>query len=308
MPDGQKFRYGTGGGQFASLPYGTYQIHPGAVGPVGRSIGAWAGISDSNNAGNNTVNDPLYRGGGGTHARNGVEIHPDVSGRRLITNGCIGIDRNQSHAFGQSFKSAAAKGPMLLTVKPDGSASISYSNATPTFAQTGGSRWSNALPGGGGPQQNFPVTRGDRNMNPGNIKMGPDAQRYGATGVDNQGHAVFPNAEAGIRAQADLLTRNYNGKTVTEMGRSYAEDPGWARGVMAAGGFGPNERLNLRDPATLRRLQEAIWRQEGTHPNAGSAQETFRENIRKFGNRPLPPGEGTFMPSPPGNIPAGTRA
>jgi hypothetical protein len=118
----------------------------------------------------------------------------------------------------------------------------------------------------GSPQAAPNMTRGDRNRNPGNIKMGPDAQRYGATGVDDEGHAIFPNVEAGIRAQADLLTRNYNGKTIVEMGRSYAKDPRWAHGVMAAGGFRQNERLNLRDPATMRRLQEAIWKQEGTHP------------------------------------------
>jgi hypothetical protein len=123
-----------------------------------------------------------------------------------------------------------------------------------------------ANPTQGSPQAAPNMTRGDRNRNPGNIKMGPDAQRYGATGVDDEGHAIFPNVEAGIRAQADLLTRNYNGKTIPEMGRSYAEDPRWAHGVMAAGGFRPNERLNLRDPATVRRLQEAIWKQEGTHP------------------------------------------
>lgn len=123
-----------------------------------------------------------------------------------------------------------------------------------------------ANPTQGSPQAAPNMTRGDRNRNPGNIKMGPDAQRYGATGVDDEGHAIFPNVEAGIRAQADLLTRNYNGKTIVEMGRSYAKDPRWAHGVMAAGGFRQNERLNLRDPATMRRLQEAIWRQEGTHP------------------------------------------
>jgi hypothetical protein len=122
-------------------------------------------------------------------------------------------------------------------------------------------RWANALQNPPGP-----LTRGDRNNNPGNIKWGPDARAAGATGVDDQGHAVFPNKDAGIQAQANLLTRNYNNKTVPEMGRSYATDPRWAHGVMAAGGFRPNERLNLHDPATMQRLQQAIWRQEGTHP------------------------------------------
>lgn len=129
MPDGTKYRYGTGGGQFASAPYGTYQVHPGAVGSIGKSIGAWAGYSDSSNPGNNTVHDPLYKGGGGTSARNGVEIHPDVSGRRLITNGCIGIDRGQSAAFGRSFKAAAKQGPLMMTIKPGGEITVFYANA-----------------------------------------------------------------------------------------------------------------------------------------------------------------------------------
>lgn len=135
LPDGSKYRYGTGGGQFASAPYGTYYVHPGAVGSVGKSIGAWAGYSDSNRPGDNTVHDPLYRGAGGTHARSGVEIHPDVSGRRLITNGCIGIDRGQSAAFGRSFRTAAATGrPMIMTIRPNGDASITYADVAPATA------------------------------------------------------------------------------------------------------------------------------------------------------------------------------
>jgi hypothetical protein len=135
-----------------------------------------------------------------------------------------------------------------------------------------GPAWANALQNPQGP-----LTRGDRNMNPGNIKWGPDARAAGATGQDSQGHAVFPNVQAGIQAQASLLRRNYNNKTVPEMGRSYAEDRGWAKGVMAAGGFRPNERLNLNDPATMDRLQRAIWRQEGTHPQVAQTAAASRD-------------------------------
>lgn len=118
-------------------------------------------------------------------------------------------------------------------------------------------------------------SRGDRNNNPGNIKMGPDAQAAGATGVDNQGHAIFPNWEAGEQAQKNLLRNRYNNMTIPQIfdhGRGYAQDPGWPRGVMQFGGFSPHERLDLNDPKTLDRLQRAIWRQEGTHPPADQAQ------------------------------------
>ncbi|HEX3523938.1 MAG TPA: hypothetical protein VHT52_17860 [Stellaceae bacterium] len=117
---GQTFRYGTGGGRTSSLPYGTYYLHPGAIGPIGRRIGAIAGISDSNNPGNNTVNDPLRLGGAGDHRRIGVELHPSRSG---YTNGCFGIMGNWS-AFNSAFQNAARQGQLRLTIRPDGSASI----------------------------------------------------------------------------------------------------------------------------------------------------------------------------------------
>lgn len=107
-------------------------------------------------------------------------------------------------------------------------------------------------------------TRGDRNNNPGNIK---GRGWPGQTGSDAQGHAIFSSPQAGAQAQAALLQRRYNHMTVPQMNRAgYATDQGWARNVMRAGGFGPNEVLNLDDPATMARLQRAIWQAEGTHP------------------------------------------
>lgn len=111
---GQQFKFGSGGGRFPSLPYGTYYLHPGAIGPIGHRIGAIAGISDSNNPGNNTVNDPQTRRG-----REGVEVHPDVSGK-LHTNGCIGIARSQWPDFARAFRNASSRGPLVLTVQPGG--------------------------------------------------------------------------------------------------------------------------------------------------------------------------------------------
>ena len=45
-------------------------------------------------------------------------------------------------------------------------------------------------------------SRGDRNNNPGNIKMGPVARQFGAVSQDDQGHAIFPTWERGNAAQA----------------------------------------------------------------------------------------------------------
>jgi hypothetical protein len=115
---GQSFRFGSGGGHYPSLPFGTYYLNPQGIGSVGHRIGAITGISDTPGSGN-TVNDPMLKRG-----REGVEIHPSTNSR-LSTNGCIGVDRNQWGQFRQAFNQARANGQQLtLTVRPDGSASI----------------------------------------------------------------------------------------------------------------------------------------------------------------------------------------
>ena len=115
----------------------------------------------------------------------------------------------------------------------------------------------------------FRGTRGDRNKNRGNIKMGPEARAFGAVGQDEQGHAIFPTWEAGDAALQALLRRKYSGMTIPQINAAgYAEDPNWAAGVMKYGGFGPNEIPNMNDPTVMDRLLGAISRQEGTHPPA----------------------------------------
>jgi hypothetical protein len=111
-------------------------------------------------------------------------------------------------------------------------------------------------------------TRGDRNNNPGNIKMGAIAREFGATGQDEQGHAIFPTWESGNAAQGAVLRRLYFGQTIPQIGSRYAEDPHWAAGVMQYGGYSASEIPNLADAAQMERLQAAIRRQEGTHAPA----------------------------------------
>jgi hypothetical protein len=129
--NGRRFRYGTGGGPHGSLPYGTYYLHPKGVGSIGRRIGAWAGISDSNNSGNNTVSRDPKTG----VARRGVEIHPSSSG---YTDGCIGImdHRGFRDALNQASRNASI--PLILEVRPDGSASISPMSRAPSSVATRG--------------------------------------------------------------------------------------------------------------------------------------------------------------------------
>jgi hypothetical protein len=91
--------------------------------------------------------------------------------------------------------------------------------------------------GGGGISRG--LTRADRNNNPGNIKFGEFAKRMGATGADDQGHAIFPDRETGFKAAETLLgTKGYSGLTLGQTGQRWAAgDPGWARAVSKATGI-----------------------------------------------------------------------
>lgn len=76
---GQHFRFGSGGAGY-SIPSGDYKITPDTVGDWGARHGA-IGVAG------NTIWDPRLR-----RYREGIEIHRDFSGGRLITEGCIAID------------------------------------------------------------------------------------------------------------------------------------------------------------------------------------------------------------------------
>lgn len=69
--------------------------------------------------------------------------------------------------------------------------------------------------GGSDPGGNDP-TRADRNMNPGNIKYGEFAKKYGAK-KDKDGFAIFKDRATGEKAMRDLLTgKNYSGLSVRQ--------------------------------------------------------------------------------------------
>lgn len=112
--DGQQYHYGTGGAG-ASAPYGVYPITPGAEGPIMRRIGGIA-------LNNNTVQDPLLG------RRDGIALHSASSSDldRLYSQGCFAVSREEWPAFkARLMAKIQREGPQYLTVRRDGSASIS---------------------------------------------------------------------------------------------------------------------------------------------------------------------------------------
>jgi hypothetical protein len=124
-----------------------------------------------------------------------------------------------------------------------------------------------ALSGGGGATTAGGNTRGDRNNNPGNLKFGPLAQAFGATGADDRGFAIFPNRLSGEEAQSALVKSDrYKGLTLDQFGNKYAEGSAdWKRTVGGALGIGAGDIVNNQDP----RLLGAIRRAEGTGRGGG---------------------------------------
>lgn len=115
-----------------------------------------------------------------------------------------------------------------------------------------------------------PRTKGERNNNPGNIEYGDFAVRMGATGSDGR-FAIFPSAEFGLRAQAELLStyaRNGFNSVRSIVGRwsNPKEDPTGNRNYVAnvsqALGVSPTERLEQGDPKVMATLMQAMIRQE----------------------------------------------
>ena len=121
--------------------------------------------------------------------------------------------------------------------------------------------------------------RPQTNNNPGNLKIGGVGSQFarrdaqGNPVTDNQGHLVFPTPELGFSAlKADLEAKisgnspaservlGKNPETLDELGRVYAEDPNWSRGVAA---ILQKDRNALLSDIDLNSLIQAIARQEG---------------------------------------------
>lgn len=111
------------------------------------------------------------------------------------------------------------------------------------------------------------LNRPQRNNNPGNVKTGGLGDKY-ATGVDEQGHLIFPTPEAGMMAVRDDLQAKISGNsrfvgpnpTIAELGAVYAEDPNWPNKVAAMVGVSPQTRAG---DVPFEALVQAVITQEG---------------------------------------------
>lgn len=109
--------------------------------------------------------------------------------------------------------------------------------------------------------------RPQRNNNPGNVKAGGLADSL-AVGQDEQGHLIFPNADAGFKALTMDLTAKINGAsrylpanpTIAQLGKVYAEDPNWPVKVAAIIGV-PTSAHTKAVP--FDKLMKAVATQEG---------------------------------------------
>lgn len=114
---------------------------------------------------------------------------------------------------------------------------------------------------------------GMRNNNPGNIKFVSTSQAAGVVGPSvnrDQGdpQAVFATPEAGMRAAYELALRKYDGGKTTA-NQLIAGDGGWTPGnkqaaanIAATMGLGPDDNLNLKDPAQAKKFLRALVTQE----------------------------------------------
>jgi N-acetylmuramoyl-L-alanine amidase-like protein len=116
---GKEFHYGTGGGGRGSVPYGTFPINPGDMGPIGRRIGAYGSVGGMGGH----IPDPRFPGA----PREGILIHSASSSNldKLYSQGCFAVSRAEWPAFKQALIEETRKsGPMSLTIGRDGRASI----------------------------------------------------------------------------------------------------------------------------------------------------------------------------------------
>jgi TP901 family phage tail tape measure protein len=122
------------------------------------------------------------------------------------------------------------------------------------------------IPGFGG-------SRSWRNNNPGNLRHGEFAAAHGATGKDEKGFAVFPDAETGRAAQRSLLfdSPQYAGLSIREAIGKYApaaeNDTGaYVRRVTTGLGVGPEARLADLAPEQREHMLDIMREHEGWRP------------------------------------------
>lgn len=124
-----------------------------------------------------------------------------------------------------------------------------------------------------GTTQTLRGTRADRNNNPGNLTGTlAGAQRRGAIGVDHGGNYIFPTAEAGRKAMAEMVLNENANKSIGEMLNMYAP-PGAANdpndtnrlypSLIAQQGFNLGDRVGALAPQQQQALLGAMMGVEG---------------------------------------------
>lgn len=121
------------------------------------------------------------------------------------------------------------------------------------------------------------VARGIRNNNPGNIRHSKSKWQGMAAEQPDQAFVTFTSPEYGIRALCRvLLTYQKRGlDTVGEIIATYApsienDTTAYVRAVCKAGGFLPDEQLDLDDAEVMKPLVQAIVKHEtgSTYPDS----------------------------------------
>lgn len=123
---------------------------------------------------------------------------------------------------------------------------------------------------------------GMRNNNPGNIKFIGQKDAVGPSKNTDQGdpQAVYASPEQGMAAMYQLALRKYDGGKVSA-NSLIAGQGGWTPGNTAAAanvaktmGIAPDDNLNLRDPAQLKKFARALMMQEH-----GSASKKYSDDM-----------------------------
>ncbi|MGA4191064.1 hypothetical protein ACI2UG_04360 [Ralstonia nicotianae] len=142
-------------------------------------------------------------------------------------------------------------------------ASTNASNTAPLPAWASSGSTAAASPGA--------ATR--RATNPGNIRYGDFARRYGAIGQDGSGFAVFPDAATGTAAMQALL-RSYGERGLNTVGGvvgrwappSENDTSSYAKAVAKRLGVGVDAKMDMRNPAVIEALGREMAKQEGNAP------------------------------------------
>jgi hypothetical protein len=204
------------------------------------------------------------------------------SGRAMMEGGNLG----QADIAAKKEKLSALQRAMLDTAREFGMDPQAMSKGKVKKARGGAS-----LPfyqDGGDPGGNDP-TRADRNNNPGNIKYGKFAKKYGAK-ADKDGFAIFPDRQVGLKAMKDLLkSDSYKNLSVKDAIHKWTDKQPYRYNL----GYISDKKVSELDPEELEQTMSTMQRGEGTRYGVAP-----RPTPKPTPNTPVPnvPVPRTFTP------------